>query len=206
MEEDRFLTLKETAEYLRVHPMTVRRWALAGRMPCFKVGRQWRFSLKKLAEWTDESSPDQGIGEILIVDDEENIRDMCRRYFEGVGCRVRVAADGREALARIEENVPDILLLDLRMPGMDGPATLGEVRKRWPEIPVTIITAYGESALMERALDYTPFTVVKKPFTFEKLLQAVQVGLLSRQVSDWPWRKGGYRHGTARKEKKLREL
>ena len=143
---------------------------------------------------------------VLVLDDEENIRDMCRRYFEGVGCRVRVAADGREALARIEENVPDILLLDFWMPGMDGPATLGEVRKRWPEIPVTIITAYGESALMERALDYTPFTVVKKPFTFEKLLQAVQVGLLSRQVSDWPWRKGGYRHGTARKEKKLREL
>lgn len=186
MKDDRFLTLKETAEYLRVHPMTVRRWALAGRMPCFKIGRQWRFSMKKLAEWTGKSGSDRRSGDILVVDDEESIRAMCRRYFEGVGCRVREARDGREALALIEEKVPDLLLLDLRMPGMDGPATLGEVRKRWPEIPVTIVTAYGESDLMERALEHAPFTVVKKPFTFETLLHVVQVGLLSRQVRDWP--------------------
>ena len=131
---------------------------------------------------------------ILIVDDEKSMCQYLSIMLKKEGYKVKTASNGLKAVKEVSDSNFDVVITDIRMPGMDGPATLGEVRKRWPEIPVTIITAYGESALMERALDYTPFTVVKKPFTFEKLLQAVQVGLLSRQVGDWPWRKGGYHH------------
>jgi excisionase family DNA binding protein len=182
MEKDKYLTLKETAAYLRVHPITVRRWALAGEIPCFKIGKQWRFSAGKIAEWAGENDTDQSMGEILVVDDEESIRQICRRYFENYGCRVREARDGREALTMMESHPPDLVLLDLRMPVMDGPATLARIRKRWPNIPVTIITAYGDTQLMERALEHTPFTVVKKPFTLGKLLEGVQLNYLYRKV------------------------
>ena len=182
MEKDKYLTLKETAAYLRVHPITVRRWALAGEIPCFKVGKQWRFSAGKIAEWAGENDDDQRMGEILVVDDEESIREICRRYFENYGCRVRMAQDGGEALTMIESHLPDLILLDLRMPVMDGPDTLAEIRKRWPDIPVTIITAHGDTELMERALEHAPFTVVKKPFTLDKLLEGVQLNYLYRKV------------------------
>jgi two-component system, response regulator, stage 0 sporulation protein F len=182
MEKKEYLTLKETAAYLRVHPITVRRWALAGEIPCFKVGKQWRFSASKIAEWAGENEADEGMGEILVVDDEEDIREVCRRCFENFGCSVREAGNGREALAMMESHLPDLVLLDLRMPIMDGPTTLARIRKQWPQIPVTIITAYGDTQLMERALEFAPFTVVKKPFTLDKLLQGVQMNYLYAKI------------------------
>lgn len=185
MEKDKYLTLKETANFLRVHPITIRRWALDGRIPCFKVGKQWRFSAVKLTEWSGEKDADRRVGDIMVVDDEESIREICRRYFEKVGCRVRVARDGREAICLMESHLPDLLLLDLRMPVMDGPSTLAEVRKRWPQIPVTIITAYGDSKLMERAIKHTPFTVVRKPFTFDQLVEGVQLNYLNLKFGGW---------------------
>src|SRR5690625_7233890 len=75
---------------------------------------------------------------ILVVDDESNIRRMVSRLLESEGYRTREAVDGRAALDEVESEEPDIILLDLAMPELDGLATLGRLRSGWPSLPVVM--------------------------------------------------------------------
>lgn len=177
MRNDEYITLKETAEYFRVQPLTVRRWALAGKIPCDKVGGQWRFSLKKIVEWAERGSGTRKTSDILLVDDDDQIRPIWRRILEAEGYAVREARNGEEALSRFKEFPPDIMTLDLDMPVMNGPDTLNIVRQWRPDLPVIIATAFGESELMERALEYSPFTVLSKPCSKVDLVKAVKAQL-----------------------------
>ena len=174
MKKSDYLTLKETAEYFRVQPLTVRRWALAGKIPAHKVGRQWRFSLKEIEEWAANEGKKAATRKVLIVDDDETIRNIFRRLLKSEGYDVREAREGREAINQIEEEVPDLILLDLMMPGMNGVETLAEIREGFPGLKVIIVTGFGESELMESALRYSPFTVINKPCSGEELLGAVR--------------------------------
>lgn len=174
MKNDDYMTLKETAEYFRVQPLTVRRWALAGKIPCDKVGGQWRFSLKKITEWAERSGRPKKSGDIMIVDDDDQLRMVWRRALEAEGYAVREAADGKEALDRFKEFPPDILVLDLDMPVMNGPETLNIIRQWRPNQSVIIATAFGESELMEDTLKFSPFTVLRKPCTAVDLVKAVK--------------------------------
>jgi len=81
---------------------------------------------------------------ILIVDDESNLRELYRGELSEAGYDVETASTGEEALAMIEEAGPDLVTLDVRMPGMGGIATLREIREIDPEIPVIMLTAYPE--------------------------------------------------------------
>ncbi len=174
MKKSDYLTLKETADYFRVQPLTVRRWALAGKIPAHKVGRQWRFSLKEIEEWAASEGKKAVTRNILIVDDEETVRNTFRRILKKEGYRVREAREGREALHLIEEEVPDLVLLDLKMEGMDGVETLGEIREGFPGLDVIVVTGFGNTELMEKALQYAPFTVINKPCSGEELIRALQ--------------------------------
>ena len=173
MDTERYLTLKETADYFRVQPLTVRRWVLASKIPAFRVEGQWRFSPRKIAEWAQQGSNKPEEWKILIVDDDDQIRRAWRRVLEGSGYIIREARNGREALDRIEENPPDIMLLDLDMPVMNGAETLEIVRQRLPDLPVIVITAFGETRLMEDALIHAPFTILNKPCLLDAVLKAV---------------------------------
>lgn len=173
MGNEQFLTLKETAEYFRVQPLTVRRWVLAGKIPAVKVEGQWRFIPQEIANWAKQGSNQPKEWRILIVDDDEQIRPAWRRVMESEGYIVREARNGREALDRIEEDSPDIMLLDLDMPVMNGPETLDIIRQRYPDLPVIVITAFGNSSLMEKAMTYAPFTVLNKPCLPDAVLKAV---------------------------------
>lgn len=173
MEDDRYLTLKEAADYFRVQPLTIRRWALAGKIPGDKIEGQWRFSRRKISNWAREGTNKPENRLVLIVDDDDLIRPAWRRVLEGEGYTVREARNGREALDRIDESPPDILLLDLDMPVMNGPDTLEIIRQRRPDLPVIIITAFGDSHLMEDALAHSPFTVLNKPCPPAAVLKAV---------------------------------
>jgi len=97
MGNEQFLTLKETAEYFRVQPLTVRRWVLAGKIPAIKVEGQWRFIPQEIANWAKQGSNQPEEWRILIVDDDEQIRPAWRRVMESEGYIVREARNGREA-------------------------------------------------------------------------------------------------------------
>lgn len=81
---------------------------------------------------------------VLVVDDEESIRFLYREELEEEGYRVITAADGEEALRKLKEDRPDLITLDIRMPGMDGIEVLQRIREMDKEIPVIMSTAYGE--------------------------------------------------------------
>ncbi len=81
---------------------------------------------------------------ILVVDDEESIRFLYREELEEEGYRVITAADGEEALRKVRRDKPDLITLDIRMPGMDGIEVLHRIREMDKEIPVIMSTAYGE--------------------------------------------------------------
>lgn len=81
---------------------------------------------------------------ILIVDDEENIRLLYKEEFAEEGYEVAVAASAEEAMVQIEAQRPDLITLDIRMPGIDGIEFLRLLREQDRDLPVIIVTAYGE--------------------------------------------------------------
>jgi CheY-like chemotaxis protein len=81
---------------------------------------------------------------ILVVDDEEAIRLLYQEELGEAGYKVDLAADGSEALRRIEQVRPDLMTIDLRMPGMDGIELIGRVRAMYRDLPIVICTAYGD--------------------------------------------------------------
>lgn len=92
---------------------------------------------------------------VLIVDDEPDVRDLLARTLKGAGIASRVAVDGHDAIEKLEEAVPDLVLLDIMMPGLDGFAVVDAMRGReeWQDIPVIVLTA-KDLTLDERARLY----------------------------------------------------
>jgi len=81
---------------------------------------------------------------ILVVDDEVNIRELYRDELAEEGYRVELAENGLQALAKFESFRPDLVTLDVMMPGMDGIEVLRRIREKNPSVPVLLLTAFGE--------------------------------------------------------------
>jgi DNA-binding NtrC family response regulator len=106
---------------------------------------------------------------VLIVDDEKNIRLTVSQSLESIGLDTDTAMNGEEALAKVKANDYSLILLDLKMPGMDGMQVLRLIREVRPEVRVIVITAYGtvESAVEAMKLGTVDF--VQKPFASEEI-------------------------------------
>ena len=90
---------------------------------------------------------------VLICDDERDIRLLYRSAFQLLGAEVTLAHDGDECVRVAEEHQPDIVVLDLMMPGRDGFSTMAEFHDRWPSTPVYIVTAYASPENFTRSRD-----------------------------------------------------
>jgi len=110
------------------------------------------------------SSDANGLGRILVVDDEEPVRDVPCEYFESQGFGVEAAPDGEAALAALGRLRPDLVLLDVRMPGIDGVEVLRRIRRADPDVPVIMVTANEDVALAKEMLKLGAFDYVAKPF------------------------------------------
>ena len=119
---------------------------------------------------------------ILIVDDDAPIRRMLRRTLAAEGYAVDEAADGSAALAALERSLPDLILLDVAMPGLDGLAVCRRVRGRGLATPVLLLTARDELADRVAGLDAGADDYVVKPFETDELLARVRA-LLRRGVT-----------------------
>lgn len=100
---------------------------------------------------------------ILVVDDEEVIRQSYERSLEGVSCTVRTALSGQDAIRIMEENPCDVVLVDLRMPGMNGVELLREIKDRWPESEVVVITGFPTIESAKEAVKLGAFNYLAKP-------------------------------------------
>ncbi|MFA5802658.1 MAG: sigma-54 dependent transcriptional regulator [Thermoleophilia bacterium] len=125
-------------------------------------------------------------GTILIVDDEKNMRFVVGRALKSAGNDVREAASGEEALKSFEESVPDMVILDQRMPGMDGITTLTRIRQEHPGLPVIMLTAHGNVESAVEAMKAGATDYLTKPFDVEELKlsveKALRVSKLEQQV------------------------
>jgi DNA-binding NtrC family response regulator len=111
---------------------------------------------------------------ILVVDDEETIRLALGELLRSEGHGVREANDGTEALAALDGAPADLLLADLRMPGMDGMRLLEEVRSRFPDTLVVLVTAQGDERTAVQALKLGAYDYLPKPFDNEEIRAVVR--------------------------------
>jgi two-component system nitrogen regulation response regulator NtrX len=114
---------------------------------------------------------------ILVIDDEPSIRDAVRMILEYEGHEVLEAGSGPEGLAIIERDAPDVVFVDIKMPGMDGLDVLGRLKTTHESIPVVIISAHGTAATALEAGRLGAFRFIEKPLAKDYVLDAVREGL-----------------------------
>lgn len=172
------LDAEEAATFLGAHVETIRRMARKGEIPAYKVGKDWRFRREDLLHWAGEQHLRSKPPCVLVVDDEQIVRDSITWLLEADGYRVRQAPGGAEGLAYLENETVDLILLDLQMPQMSGPQFLKRLQESGRHIPVVIVTGYPDSDLVAEAMRYGPITLLAKPFQRDMLKQAVHNTLL----------------------------
>lgn len=116
-------------------------------------------------------------GRILVVDDEQIVRLSCERALGPAGYEIDVAVDAYEGLKKLESGSFDLVLTDLKMPGMDGIEFLEKVKAGWPEVQVVIVTGYQTIDTAVKSIKLGAFDYVNKPFTPEQIKEVVERAL-----------------------------
>lgn len=111
---------------------------------------------------------------ILVVDDDAGIRQSLARILRGSGYKVEVAADGEQAIATAESFEPDVLLVDMRMPGIDGIETHRRLQRRFPDLVAITMTAFARPDQTEQAITDGMVSVLSKPLDIDSLMEMVQ--------------------------------
>ena len=188
--DDAFLTTEEVLEYLQVNLRTIYRLIKAGKIPAVRVGRQWRFRKRDIDAWL-ESQRTRGArpavrltpaqianrARVLVVDDEEPIRDLLSKTLSLAEYEVDVAPDGPSAVDRMRMIQYDLLITDLRMPGVDGLNVIREARRLRADIPVIIVTGYSSEAAAIEAINLGVQGYLTKPFRVPRVLAAAAKAL-----------------------------
>jgi excisionase family DNA binding protein len=189
-----FLTTEEVLEYLQVNLRTVYRLIKAGKIPAVRVGRQWRFRKRDIDAWLDTQRPrpDRATGlpptppavrgarkRVLVVDDEASIRDLLSKTLALAEYDVDTAGDGAAALDRMRTSTPgyDLLIADLKMPGMDGLQLIRQVKKLKADLPVIIITGFSTESSAIEAVNLGVAGYLTKPFRVPQVLAAAAKAL-----------------------------
>ncbi|HEY4550125.1 MAG TPA: response regulator [Bacillus sp. (in: firmicutes)] len=110
---------------------------------------------------------------ILVVDDQFGIRILLNEVLQKEGYDTYQAANGLQALEVLNDHVPDLVLLDMKIPGMDGIEILKRMKVLQPDIKVIIMTAYGELDMIQEAMDLGAITHFAKPFDIDDIRKAV---------------------------------
>ncbi len=113
---------------------------------------------------------------ILVVDDEDAVRHLLQRTLEESGYSVVTASDGYEALERLSQHKVELVLLDIKMPGLDGFAVLERIRKT-SNVPVIMLTAVKEATTVRDTLSLGADDYVRKPFNQRELLLRIKAKL-----------------------------
>ena len=183
-----FLTTEEVLEYLQVNLRTVYRLIKAGKIPAVRVGRQWRFRKRDIDAWLDTQRPRgermpqaavsdrpqtrDGRSRVLVVDDESSIRELLAKTLALAEYDVDTAPDGRAALERLRLGHYDLLIADLKMPGMDGLTLIREAKRLKADMPVIIITGFSTESSAIEAVNLGVAGYLTKPFRVPQVLAA----------------------------------
>jgi excisionase family DNA binding protein len=192
--DEGFLTTEEVLEYLQVNLRTVYRLIKAGKIPAVRVGRQWRFRERDNDAWLDSqrgprtaraASPAAPAARpaasarprVLVVDDEASIRDLLAKTLALAEYEVDVAPDGRSALDRMRMYPYDLLIADLKMPGMDGLSVIREAKRYKTDLPVIVITGFSTESSAIEAINLGVSGYLTKPFRVPEVLKQAEKAL-----------------------------
>jgi DNA-binding response OmpR family regulator len=129
------------------------------------------------SEIGSETGARMSAGRVLVVDDEPEVRQLLEEFLTVKGYDVAVAEDGAQALEAVERFHPQVVLLDMTMPGMDGQETLRRMVSAYPTLPVIMVTANVDVGLTTQVLTLGAADYVPKPFDLDYLDQAISIQL-----------------------------
>jgi excisionase family DNA binding protein len=176
-----WLTLGQAARFLGVAQSTIRKWSDQGRVPTFKTpGGHRRFRRSDLEAFIERSGPGRARSGplVLLVDDDERVRELVRVTLELEGYSVREVGSAEEGMAAIEERRPDLILLDVMMPHVDGWEMLRRIQERHGAgaIPVVMFSGKVDEEIESEAESRGARGFVGKPFDLRQLVdQAKQI-------------------------------
>jgi excisionase family DNA binding protein len=180
--EPDWLTLGQAAKYLGVAQSTIRKWSDLGRVPAFYTpGGHRRYRRGDLDAFLERSGPGtrgRGGPVVLVVDDDAAVRELVRANLEAEGYSVREAASAGEGLAALEQEAPDLVLLDVMMPEVDGWEMLRRVQERFGvgAIPVIVFSGEVDERSVPDATTRGARGFLGKPFDLQQLIdQAKQI-------------------------------
>ena len=183
--DDAFLTTEEYSRTCRSTCVTVYRLIKAGKIPAVRVGRQWRFKRADLDAWLDVQRtrrskaappvppPSSDRPRVLVVDDEASIRELLTRTLALTEYDVEAVSDARAGLERLRLQPFDLMIADLRMPGMDGLTLIREARRLQPSLKAVIVTGYSSESSAIDAVNLGVVGYLVKPFRVPQVIAAV---------------------------------
>ena len=174
MSDDQLLTTDEVLEYLQINLRTIYRLLKARQIPAVRVGRHWRFRKADVDTWlaarTAGGRDPLTRPRILVVDDEATVRELIEKTLTLSDYDVDLVSDGPTALERLTAGEYDLLIVDLKMPGMDGLSVIREARRRSLDLPVIIVTGFSTEANAIEAINLGVSGYLTKPFRIPRLL------------------------------------
>jgi DNA-binding NtrC family response regulator len=120
----------------------------------------------------------------LLVDDEEDMRELLADFLSE-DYKILTANNGEEAVGKVREEKPDLVLLDVQMPKMDGLEALSQIKKISPNIVVIMVTGYGAKGAVDKAMSLGAYDYIPKPFNLKKLKERIAQAL-SSELSRYP--------------------
>jgi excisionase family DNA binding protein len=180
--EPDWLTLGQAAKYLGMAQSTIRKWSDSGRLPAFYTPgghrRYRRSDLDQFLERGGSAAPRRGEARrlILIVDDDDRLREFVRVNLEMEGYAVREASSADEGLTALEDEPPDLILLDVMMPQVDGWEMLRRVQERHGvgAIPVIMFSGKVDEESLKTAASRGAQGFIGKPFNPQDLIESTK--------------------------------
>lgn len=134
--------------------------------------------------WKSFSKEEDKMSKMLIVDDEQGVLDELTEVFSEYGYEISTATNGKDAIAFALEGRPDIMLLDIRMPEMDGIETLKRVKEAMPDLGVIMVTAVQEEKLAKQTMALGAFDYITKPVDLNYLRTSVVIKMINMFSED----------------------
>jgi len=188
--EDKLLSISEVANYLKIPKSTIYKLSQRKGLPSCKIGKQLRFRKSSVDNWlADQETPQDveiknksakqsAFKKILLIDDDELVQRTIRKFLEREGYHVELAKNGEEAIKKVTQIRFDLMIVDVRMPGINGIETIKRIRSlnrksKIPTIPEVAITGYMDTQAAREAEKLGITDYVYKPFSISDFMKTI---------------------------------